>query len=99
LFGDFETGVVVGDFVGVHFSFQGLRLVSAFFFGLVAFFAGGADFGADGEIDEALEGGELSGCAFAGGGEVHAGVEDRLVSFIELFVVGGNQEIDVAPGE
>ena len=36
----------------------------------------GADFGAGGEIDEALEGGELCGSVVARGGEVGAGVEN-----------------------
>jgi hypothetical protein len=87
------------DFVGVHLAFHRVGFISTEGGGLGAFFFGGADFGAGGEIDEALEGGELCGGVVAGGGEVGAGVEDGLMSFLEIFVVEGGEEMDVAPSE
>ena len=74
---------IEGDFVFVHF--------------LSAFFFGGAEGGAFGEVSEALEGEELGG-AGGGAGEFDGGVEDGLVRGGEFFFVagGGEEEMDVA---
>ena len=60
-FGDLFVVFVHADAVDVHFAFPGVGFGIAVGFGLGALFFGGADFGAGGEVDEALEGGELSG--------------------------------------
>ena len=91
---------IEGDFVFVHFLITcGFRL-GAFRFRLIAFFFGGADGGAFGEVREALEGEELGGGG-GGVGEFDGGVEDGLVRGGEFFFVagGGEEEMDVALAE
>ena len=96
---------VEGDFVGVHFG-------SAAFFGLGALFAGefdfgalGAEFGAGGEVGEALEGEELGGGVAAGADGFHGFEEDGVVDFFGGGVlaarasIAGGDGVELGEGE